>query len=451
MSADVIADGRFAQLAERVEELSHALDESRRRLQHVERQRRRWPVGAVVLACAWAGMTSLGAQSNPILSGRFKTPFEVVDPNGRTIMNVQATESGAGYVQIGNPNTGGITIGVGASGAGYLLLRAANGVNQVSIGQADGGPMGVRVMSPDGKTTLARLGLDNSARGLLTVGDLNAGGIATGTGASGSGFFLLRSPEGRDRISMGQAGGGPMGVHVNAADGKTPLAVLGTGRFGGYVQAANPSGAIRAAMAGDGSLELSDAAGNTTVGAGAVSAGGGGVLSVYQTADSKLFEVSGAVAPGAARVTVGPGAGGGIAVGVANAAKATVAVFGESKIGGGVFAASDTSGTIRALLSGSVGELHMADEAGVTRATVVAASAGGGAVSIRSASGTTLARLGGLTTGMFQLSEAGGNAIVEAGTLPTGVGVVRAYPLGSSGQGVVGMPGTFIMGRSGGK
>ncbi|HEX5216304.1 MAG TPA: LemA family protein, partial [Vicinamibacterales bacterium] len=146
MNADLTTNDRFARLAERVEELSHALDESRRQLQRVERQRR-WPVVFLVLGCAWAGMTGLSAQSNPILPGRFKTPFEVVDPNGRTILSVEASQSGGGFVRIGNPNTGGLTLGVGASGAGYLAVRAANGVNQASIGQAEGGPMALRVTS----------------------------------------------------------------------------------------------------------------------------------------------------------------------------------------------------------------------------------------------------------------------------------------------------------------
>jgi hypothetical protein len=71
-----------------------------------------------------------------------------------------------------------------------------------------------------------------------------------------------------------------------------------------------------------------------------------------------------------------------------------------------------------------------------------------GAFSIRSASGTTIARLGeGNAGGLFQLANSGGNAMVDAGVLPSGAGAVRAYPLGSPSAGLLGMPGTFIMGR----
>ena len=42
-----------------------------------------------------------------------------------------------------------------------------------------------------------------------------------------------------------------------------------------------------------------------------------------------------------------------------------------------------------------------------------------------------------------------GHATVEAGTHPKGVGLIRAFPVGSPGGGMVGMPGTFLLGRIG--
>lgn len=49
--------------------------------------------------------------------------------------------------------------------------------------------------------------------------------------------------------------------------------------------------------------------------------------------------------------------------------------------------------------------------------------------------------------GMIQLGDAAGNTTVDAGTTAQGVGLVRAYPVGSPGAGLIGMPGTFILGR----
>lgn len=123
-----------------------------------------------------------------------------------------------------------------------------------------------------------------------------------------------------------------------------------------------------------------------------------------------------------------------------------LATVSEAKVGGGVFVANDGAGKTRMLMSGT-GQLHAVDGSGNTRATMTA----DGAFSIRNAAGTTIARVaesGG--TGQLQLANSGGNAIVEAGMLGTGAGVVRAYPLGLGGPvgnlAGLGAPGTFIVG-----
>jgi hypothetical protein len=51
--------------------------------------------------------------------------------------------------------------------------------------------------------------------------------------------------------------------------------------------------------------------------------------------------------------------------------------------------------------------------------------------------------------GYLQLGDASGNAMVEALTTSDGIGLVRAYPLGTPGAGLIGLPGTFILGRKG--
>lgn len=51
--------------------------------------------------------------------------------------------------------------------------------------------------------------------------------------------------------------------------------------------------------------------------------------------------------------------------------------------------------------------------------------------------------------GLLQISNAQGHAQVEAGVLDSGAGLVRTFPNGNPGAGLVGMPGTFIMGRGG--
>jgi len=126
---------------------------------------------------------------------------------------------------------------------------------------------------------------------------------------------------------------------------------------------------------------------------------------------------------------------------------AEIASVGEAKVGGGVFVANDAAGKIRMLMSGT-GELHAVDPSGRTRATMTA----DGAFAIRNAAGTTVLRVGESPggAGQFLLANGTGNAMVEAGVLATGAGVVRAYPLGLGGPAGnllgLGVPGTFIVG-----
>ena len=49
--------------------------------------------------------------------------------------------------------------------------------------------------------------------------------------------------------------------------------------------------------------------------------------------------------------------------------------------------------------------------------------------------------------GYLQLGNADGDARVDAGVNVKGCGVVRTHPLGNAGAGLVGMPGTFLLGR----
>jgi hypothetical protein len=52
--------------------------------------------------------------------------------------------------------------------------------------------------------------------------------------------------------------------------------------------------------------------------------------------------------------------------------------------------------------------------------------------------------------GVLEICNAGGNAMAQGGVLNgTGAGIFRTFPNGNPGAGLVGMPGTFIMGRQG--
>jgi hypothetical protein len=50
-------------------------------------------------------------------------------------------------------------------------------------------------------------------------------------------------------------------------------------------------------------------------------------------------------------------------------------------------------------------------------------------------------------SGKLQLANASGESVVEAGMTPNGVGAVIAYPKGNPGAGLLGLPGTYLVGR----
>ena len=338
--------------------------------------------------------------------GRVTAPFEVVDGAGKPLVKIEALANGRAAMTIG-PSGGGVSLGVGASGAGAVLVRRADGKVGAEISEVGGRAMGLVVYDAAGAKAVAEVRADGRGNGLLSVGDAAAGGITMGIGASSNaGALLVRRADGKVGVEISQQGNRQMGVLVNDTSGAKPIAELGA----------------------DGS--------------------GGGSLSISDSAAAPMFLVTENAAGRKARVSIGATEGR-YGVNVYTSAGTQLASLAEARNGGGGVATFDRTGNLRAVMNGLHGEIHVVDASGATRATMVTDN-GKGAFSIRSAGGTTVVRLSeGQQGGILQLANMGGNATVEAGTLPDGAGLVRAYPLGSPGAGLIGMPGTFIMGRLG--
>ena len=444
----------------RLDALSAALHEAQREIDALRRRRARPSAGTVAVLLTVATGTfglSLSGQSTPLQSGSFWAPFEVFGDDRRTVLRVESV-GGRASVSIGTLNGGGVSFGVDRSGAGFLAVRGADGTYS-SITDAKG----IQIMTPDGKTAAASLGLDGVRKQpLLRLGDDKTGGVDAGAGASGTGFLVVRTGSGQPGISLGQRDKSPLSVTVHDASGANSVAQLG----------ADGSGAGRLLVRGEGrsvatlgpsqlgQLGLTIGTNEKAPGAAfgllsdgtgqAVLAGDGGgevVVGGYKTGPvgMRLLDSS-----GGERVTIATGEKGAFGVTVAGPGQSPVARIGEASVGGGVVATYNSAGTIGAIVSGT-GQIHVANNAGQTFATMVAEN-NQGAFSIRSASGTTIARLGeGTGGGLFQLADQAGNAMVEAGIHPSGVGLVRTHPIGSPGLGMVGMPGTFLLGRPGNK
>ncbi len=143
-----------------------------------------------------------------------KAPFRVVDANNKVLLKVEAN-AGTADVTIGDPTSGGVTLGVGKSGSGYVSTRTSAGRDGVNIGQYLGSGMGVYVVGTDGQTLEGALYLDSKKlKGHLLVGDVKAGGLSGGPGDSGTGYLVVRHANGKAGIDMGEREGRPMALGV---------------------------------------------------------------------------------------------------------------------------------------------------------------------------------------------------------------------------------------------
>lgn len=209
---------------------------------------------------------------------KVKAPFEVVDARGKTLMKVEAV-GGSGSLTVGDPAAGSAIIGVGRSGAGYLLANTPAGEVGVAIGRYLGAGMGVHVVAADGVAVRGSLALDSSGDGRLTVGDEESAGATLGVGKSGGGFAIVRRGDGHNGIALGQLEGKPMSVTVFGED-DNELVSLRTDSKGGAVMVMNPEGVgVGGLLAGDGGgrVALTGAAGGKSAVSLSVEATGGKV------------------------------------------------------------------------------------------------------------------------------------------------------------------------------
>ncbi len=98
------------------------------------------------------------------------------------------------------------------------------------------------------------------------------------------------------------------------------------------------------------------------------------------------------------------------------------------------------------------GLLVRASEGGKPRGLLGMAENGRVSLEISNDSGTVVSQLGvnNSGSGILEIGNAAGFAMAQAGVLNgSGAGIFRTFPNGNPAAGLVGMPGTFIMGRSG--
>ena len=386
-------------LQEQLDRLEAEIRAARRemdRLRQASRPRRLLSTTAVVMSMvafgAWVERGQGGTATSTVPQ-RVRAPFEVVDGAGKLLVRISGAPDGDGEItvmaragQTGVAITGNGNVGVFSGGDNVAVMKAeANGRGAVVVGE---GGRRIAVMTADGAN-----------QGLLTLSD---------------------------------------------AQGRPGAALSGDGNIGVFYRG-NAVAGMKAEGEGQGALLVGDGQGKHIARLSVDPANRtSGLLLLNGSGDKPLFKVSEKARYADARVTIGAGSGG-YDVAVADQSGRLLAAMGQAvKVGGGVVAAYNAAGTIGSILSGT-GQIHVADSSGKTLATMVAEN-GEGAFSVRHPSGTTIVRIGqGKNGGLMQLGDEAGTIMVEAGSFP-GRGVVRAYPLGYPGLGLLGMPGTFISG-----
>lgn len=366
------------------------------------------------------------------MPSRVQAPFEVIDAAGNSLFIVTGDHgSGLGKnsrVRIGR-----------ASGDNFLLtIRNATGAAVASMGQTKTGAGGVSLTDPNAQVfrteILGDLGLvlsDPQGKEIANLGftsgnsgqsRLQVNGELRTVDAAGKPIFvasdapLAQTPAAR--VQVGRADGGAYGIAVRSRINVSAVVLTELSNGAGLVQLGDEIGRPRTALIGDEGLILRNNGWKEVANLGFdpahKQAGWLRVMSV--DAAKPIFTVTDA-AEGqttVGRIHVGRGGESNYGMWVRGGDGKIAAAMGEAKTGGGVVSVRDPAGRPRADLFGQGG-------------VAVYNTSGKEVVTLNLKGDNTESGLLQLR-GIFQLFDAAGQTMVEAGTSPNGVGVVRVGP-----------------------
>jgi hypothetical protein len=214
---------------------------------------------------------------------RFRAPFEIVGKQGKILMSVKEGAAG-GVMELGQRGAGLVTLGVGDSGAGFMLITHKKGSDAIGLGGRQGGPAGVSVISESDGSVQAFLGLDDKNDGRVALGKSASGSVEIGIGRSGAGFTLLRDKSGALAASVGRLDNGAMAFTVHGAGEKPVASLTADPKLGGRTNVMNaqglPVGGLLAQQSGGGLVLTGATGGDSLVDLG-IGADGGGTMRVY--------------------------------------------------------------------------------------------------------------------------------------------------------------------------
>jgi len=186
----------------------------------------------------------------------------VVGADGRTVQaKLVLDQSSHGWLAVGDPTAGGVSVGVGKSGGGFMLVRRPDAQMGIGLGQFEGRPMSIGVFG-DNEKELVSLRTDKQGGTVRVMVPTGVAVAALLAGENGGGVALTGPRGGKSAVNLEvEPSGGK--VRVYAADGGTAHAELTAETSGGamtlYTNAGAPSALLQTGNGGAGRLEISRA------------------------------------------------------------------------------------------------------------------------------------------------------------------------------------------------
>jgi hypothetical protein len=198
-----------------------------------------------------------------------KTALRVQTAAGAEVASMTENGYGGGTLTVGSGKIPAAMLGTGQSGAGFLLVRNKEGVDAAAVGAPGGRPAGFYAFGSDGKTIQASLGLDDTLKGILRVGDSNsARGVLGHTKAGGVSFALYDAAGDAYRVGLLAAPDNSF-VRLNSQKHAVHLNADGTGAAVHLFNTAGSAAAsLQSTSSGFGKFSLGNPAGDTMVEAG---------------------------------------------------------------------------------------------------------------------------------------------------------------------------------------
>jgi hypothetical protein len=359
-----------------------------------------WSVAVLLTVATGTFGLGLSAQGQPLQTGDFWAPFHIFGDDRVLVLRAQG-HAGRPSVEIGPANGGGILLGVDNTGAGFLAVKGLGGkyttvINEkgVQVMNDDGMTAAAHLGFDSARKPLLRLGGDKtggleagtgaSGTGFLTVrAATGQPGISLGAESSGGGRVVVRG-EGGAVATLGTSQLGQVGLTMGV-ENKAPGATFGLLSDGsGQTVLSDESGevVVGAFKFDPIGVRLFDKAGGERVTVHAKN--GTGVVSVRNAQNAPVAGIT-------------TRADGGGAVVVANSSGATLAQMGTTTDGRGEIKVLGAGGALLAVMAQSPDSNGGAIEVyngSVAVANIRPGSAGGGYIQLLDAGGRTAVEAG---------------------------------------------------------